>query len=253
MADTPAVPAGAPGKGGKKILGMKPQTAAVVGAVVFAGAVGFFVWRSKKKSASSSGTSASTSAGAYGMDYAGQLSAIQSELESLMGQGSASAGAGSGAGGSGYGGYGGSGTPGSGTSTPAPPVSGTTGSATTGAGGGTTTTTTAPPPASTTASAAPAPAAPAKMSPPTMPTGVTVSNITATGFTVHWAPDPRTSMYRVRVTYQGALAKQVQVGPVASAAVSGLTADHTYTVHVAAGNSGGFSAETNGPTAKTAK
>ena len=110
------------------------------------------------------------------------------------------------------------------------------------------------PPVSTPAPA-PAPAsapAPAKLPVPTMPTGVSVSNVTTTGFVVHWAPDPHTSSYTVRVTYQGALVASKTVGPVASAAITGLSANRTYTVHVAASNSSGSSSETNGPTAKTA-
>lgn len=232
---------------GKKILGMDRTTVIVFG-VALVGAVGYFLW--KRHSAATSATTQNTSSSSA--DYAGQLSAIQSELESLLGAGQASSavGAGSGGGTGGGGGYPYGGTTGpasssvgTGSGTQASSSVGVGSSSTPASGGGSSTTPAAPPKA----------AAPAGMAKPTMPTGVTVSNVTPTSFTVHWAPDPHTSMYRVRVTYQGNLVKSVTVGPVASANVTGLTADHTYTVHVSAGNSGGFSAETNGPAQKTAK
>jgi chitodextrinase len=56
----------------------------------------------------------------------------------------------------------------------------------------------------------------------------------------------------VRVTYQSALVWSKTVTGT-SVAVSGLTADHTYTVHVAAVDSSGTSSETNGPSVKTVK
>ena len=251
---TPAPPKGK----GKKILGVDRTTAIVFG-VTLVGAVAYFLW--KRHSAATSATTQNTSSSAA--DYAGQLAAIQSELESLLGTGQQSSAVGSGSGG-GSGGGGGYGYPYGGTTGPASSSVGTgssapassavgTGSSSTPASAGGCSTTPAPASAPPKTPAPSAPSAPAKMSPPTTPTGVTVSNVTPTSFVVHWAPDPHTSMYKVRVTYQGNLVRQVTVGPVASASVTGLTADHTYTVHVSAGNSGGFSSETNGPSQKTAK
>ncbi len=86
------------------------------------------------------------------------------------------------------------------------PATGSTGSGNTGTGtststGTTTTSSTGSSTGSSSGSTAKAPApAPAKLPIPAVPSGVSVSNITASSFVVHWAPDPHTSMYRVRVT-----------------------------------------------------
>jgi Fibronectin type III domain len=207
-----ASPTQPPAAGGGKVLGLKPRTAFIAGAAILAAAIGYMLWKRHQSAATPATTSASASSSTSGIDYGGELSVIQSELEDLLaasGQSSSSTG---------------------------------TGTTTTGTGAGTGTTTATGTGTTTTA---------AKTAAPAMPTGVTVSNVTTTSFVVHWAPDPHTAMYRVRVTYQDKLVKQAQVGPVASAAISGLSPNRTYTVHVAAGNAGGFSSETNGPTVKT--
>ena len=66
MADAPARP-GTAAPGGKKILGLKPRTAYLVGGGVFLAAVAFFYLRRKKSATTGTtgGTSASTSAGAH--------------------------------------------------------------------------------------------------------------------------------------------------------------------------------------------
>lgn len=85
---------------------------------------------------------------------------------------------------------------------------------------------------------------------PAMPALVRVTGTTPTSVSLRWSVSPGATSYRVRLTYQGKLAKQ-QASTGTSATVSGLTPDHTYTVHVAAVGPGGTSAETNGPAAKT--
>jgi len=92
----------------------------------------------------------------------------------------------------------------------------------------------------------PAPKAPAT------PSGVSASGAGPTGFGVRWNAVSGATQYRVRVTYQGQLAGQVTTGGT-STGISGLAPNRTYTVHVAAGNSAGWSAETNGPTIKTTR
>jgi hypothetical protein len=88
--------------------------------------------------------------------------------------------------------------------------------------------------------------------PPAEPTDITATSVTATSVTLAWNGDANATSYRVRTTYQGNLVKE-QTTLTASATVSGLDSDHTYTFHVAASNSAGTSAETNGPSVKTSK
>jgi hypothetical protein len=87
---------------------------------------------------------------------------------------------------------------------------------------------------------------------PGEPAGVHATSVTATSVGLAWTAVATATSYRVRTTYQGALVKE-QTVPGAAATVAGLRPDHTYTFHVAAANSKGTSAETNGPTVKTAK
>jgi fibronectin type III domain protein len=88
--------------------------------------------------------------------------------------------------------------------------------------------------------------------PPAEPAGVRATSVTATSVTLAWNSVANATSYRIRTTYQGRLVKQ-QTAFTASATVSGLIPDHTYTFHVAASNSAGTSAETNGPAVKTPK
>jgi acylpyruvate hydrolase len=88
--------------------------------------------------------------------------------------------------------------------------------------------------------------------PPAEPTGIEVTAVTATSVTLAWNSDADATSYRVRTTYQGTLVTE-QTTLVASATVSGLDSDHTYTFHVAASNKAGISVETDGPTVKTPK
>jgi len=107
-----------------------------------------------------------------------------------------------------------------------------------GSGGGTT-----PPPVTT----------PKKTtSKPGMPTGVSETSVTTNGFHVIWHAVTGATSYRVRVTYQSQLVFQGTTAQT-SINVTGLKPNQTYTVHVAASNSAGMSAETNGPAVKTAK
>jgi hypothetical protein len=87
---------------------------------------------------------------------------------------------------------------------------------------------------------------------PGMPSTPTASNVTKSGFTLKWPKTPGATSYRVRVTYQQNLVWENTTSST-SINVTGLTADHTYTAHVAASNGGGTSSETNGPTVHTTK
>jgi hypothetical protein len=85
-----------------------------------------------------------------------------------------------------------------------------------------------------------------------MPSGVKATKVTKNGFTVSWTKDPNATSYRVRVTYQDKLVGSPHTTSGTSLAISGLSANRTYTVHVAAVGPGGTSSETNGPAVKTA-
>lgn len=87
---------------------------------------------------------------------------------------------------------------------------------------------------------------------PAMPSTPTASNVTKSGFKLSWPKTPGATSYRVRVTYQQNLVWENTTSGT-SINVTGLTADHTYTAHVAATNGGGTSSETNGPTVHTTK
>lgn len=106
---------------------------------------------------------------------------------------------------------------------------------------GTTTTTTPPPPAQT-------------MTKPATPTGVR-----ATAYTnfidVGWNAVPGATGYTLHATYQEPASggSGIYPGTVSgtSGRISGLAPGRTYTIHVAATNAAGTSAETNGPSVKT--
>ena len=87
---------------------------------------------------------------------------------------------------------------------------------------------------------------------PAEPSGVHVTGVTSTSVSLAWNSEAAATSYRIRVTYQGNEVRQ-QTAYAASATVSGLTPDHTYTFHVAASNAKGTSAETNGPSATTSR
>jgi len=215
MADSPAA---RPASSSGKILGLRPRTALIVAGVAVAGGVVFFWWRNRSNAGSATATPATgnctDSTGATvpcpeegaAVDQSGELSAIQTELETLLGE-----------------------------------QAGTTGSTTT-TGTGTKTGTKPVTP----------PSKPAPASPPPEPAGVRITGVTPTGFTVSWTRAAGATSYGWRVTYQS---KLVGSGTVTgtSAKVSGLTPDHTYTVHIRSIGPGGQSAETNGPAAKTPK
>jgi fibronectin type III domain protein len=202
-----------PPAGGGKVLGLKPRTAIIAGGGILLLAVGYFLWKKHQAAATPAVTSASASS-STGIDYGGELSVIQSELEDLLaaeGQESSATG--------------GSST--TGTST------GTTGTGTT--TGSTTGTTTA-----------------TKTAAPAMPSAHE-TKVTSNSVTLAWTKVTGATSYRIRVTYQGKLVGSPHVTAGTSATISGLTADHTYTFHVASIGPGGTSAETNGPAVKTSK
>ena len=65
--------------GGKKILGM-PRNVVIIGGVALAGGVLYFWWRSRQAGAA---TGTGTQADTTGTDYAGDISALQSEFGNL--------------------------------------------------------------------------------------------------------------------------------------------------------------------------
>jgi hypothetical protein len=254
--------------GGKKILGLKPKTAIIAGVVVFATALGYLWWRSRqaKASSASTGTSASTSAGTYAGGFENWLNGSSASTGTGAGGGGSSASTGTSTGtiavpnvvgrkdldtaegiiksaGLVADAAGDPGTGNKGSVTSQTPTAGTkvaAGSTVTitytvpgssGGGGTGTTTKTTPKPA--------------------MPSGVHATKKTANSVTLSWNKDANATSYRVRVTYQDKLVGSPQTVSGTSATISGLSANRTYTMHVAAIGPGGTSAETNGPAVKT--
>jgi hypothetical protein len=78
--------------------------------------------------------------------------------------------------------------------------------------------------------------------PPAAPADVRATTVAPTAMTLAWNGVAGATDYLIRVTYQGKLVTQKSV-TATSSTVSGLVPDHTYTVHVAASNSAGTSAE----------
>ena len=236
----------APAPGGGRILGMPRRTALIVLGVTVAGAAAYFLWKRHQSSASaSSGAVSSTASGGYGVDYGGELSVIQSELEDLLaasGQPATSgSGTGTGTGGSSGGSSGPGNCPGGFTwnpvtsqCEPAKGEQGTGGSSGGSSGGGTGTKTQTKPK-------------------PGTPAAVHATKTTSNAVTLAWAKAPNATSYRVRATYQGKLVGSQQSVNGTSATISGLHPDHTYTFHVASIGPGGTSAETNGPAVKTSR
>ena len=224
---------------------MPRRTALIVLGVTVAGAAAYFLWKRRQSSSASSGATSSTASGGYGVDYGGELSTIQSELEDLLAaQGQGSSGS-SGTGGGSSGGGGSAEGPGNcpggftwnaaqGKCVPALGEQGTgAGSGGSRSGGGGTGTQT--------------------KTKPGIPAAVHATKTTANAVTLAWAKAPNATSYRVRATYQGKLVGSQQSVNGTSATVSGLHPDHTYTFHVAAIGPGGTSAETNGPAVKTSR
>lgn len=160
-------------------------------------------------------------------DDSGELSALQTELESLM-----AAGANQGGGGGGYWEL-----P---TDTGNSSTTGTTSTTTTPSSGGSTSTGTSTSSTPTTSSGSTTTAKKATTLP--APTGVRSEKTTATSVTLTWTGVPGATAYRVRVTYQSQLVTQQTVYH-AIATISGLTPDHTYGFHVATINSAGTGPE----------
>lgn len=227
---------GNPRGGGKKILGMNRTTVIIFG-VVLAGAVGWFLWKRHQASTAAAAPATTGPANASGdctdasgnsvpcdEDFAGQLSALQTEVESLLGEGAGVTGA---AGGGSAGG-----------STGTTGTTGGDGTAdTTGATGTTPTSTT-----TTTAPASPAAAAP-KATVPTQVTGLHATTVTQTSIGLAWTKATRATSYQVRVTYQSNVVGTHNLGNVNSYTVTGLTRNHTYGLHVVAINSAGQAPE----------
>lgn len=83
MSEQPAAPSG----GGGKILGMRPVVfyLAVGGTAVAAGL--FYYWQKNRKAQAAAATAATSTASTTGsVDYSGELSVLQTELEALLAQ-----------------------------------------------------------------------------------------------------------------------------------------------------------------------
>lgn len=109
---------------------------------------------------------------------------------------------------------------------------------------------TPPPTGGTTTPPKPTPTPTPTVKIPPMVGPVTVTGVTANGFTLNWAKVASATKYNVRVTYQGAVVFKDTVST-NSVHVTGLSPNRTYTTHVASENSAGAAPETNGPTVKT--
>jgi hypothetical protein len=223
----PARPARPPGV---KYAGLTRNQWIGVG-VVFVVVAGVIIWRRHAAAAAGPASSASSGAGdctdASGnsvpcdqADLSGELSALQTEIETLMAQEGSAGGAG---GGGTVPSGGGTGT-GSGTGSSSGSSSGTGTTSSSGSSSGTGTTTTG------------------KKTAPTQVGGVRSTKVTPTSVTIAWTANPAATSYRIRVTYQSQLVKQ-QAATGTSATISGLTPDHTYGIHVAGVNSAGTGPE----------
>lgn len=236
-----------------KILGLQPRTAAVTGGVVLVAAVGYFWWRNRQSQQQAATPAASTgctdSSGnsvpcpdATGIDYSGELSVIQAELESLMAAQGADTD---------------TDTDGTGTTkTKTVTVPNVKGKAVTAAvaeikAAGLVA---GPHPASGTVTGQ-TPAGGAKVKAgskvdldvasagvtvdhpgqgaPGAVTDLRTSNVTAGGFRARWRKPAGTTHYTYDVTYQGKLVKSGNV-TASAVTVSGLVRDHTYTFRVRA-------------------
>src|ERR1700748_2549532 len=102
MAEPDAPTAGGPG-GGRRILGMKPTTAYLVfGSALLVGIVAYIIKQRQAAKQQADTPAATPTTVAGDVDYSGQLSVIQTELEALLSQ----QGVGAGTGGGGTGGWG---------------------------------------------------------------------------------------------------------------------------------------------------
>lgn len=180
-----------------------PRTTAIVIGAAFVGALVWFVWRRRSASGAAASTTTATSTTAS-------------------------------------------------TSTGTPPYQGippwlaagasTTTSTSTGTGGGTSASTGTATKTSTTTSTTANGTAPTSTLPP--PANVHATATTKTTITVAWNRVTGATAYRIRVTYQDKLVtQQFTTGPVTSAKISGLGADHTYGVHLASVSTNGIGSE----------
>lgn len=287
MADDDAPPPrqdGPPG-GGRRIMGLPPRTALIVAGVGLVGGLGYLWWRSRQAASQSASTTAPStgctdSAGnsvpcpdSSGVDQSGELSVIQTELETLASEeGNEDTGTGTT-------------TPGTGTTTttvtvpkvtgmgaaqaaaaikaaglvPGPQASksGVVTSQTPGPGArvakGSTVDIAVTPPKETGGKPPTSGQPPVKGgSAPAQPSGLQITDAGGTGFKAEWKRVTGASTYQFRITYQDKLVHSGTT-PATSATVSGLQPDHSYTFHVKACNKNGCSAETNGPVGKTTR
>ncbi len=87
MSEQPTAPAPS-GGGGKKIFGL-PRNVVIIGAVTFLGALGYIIWKRSQAKAAATTTAAANTASTTAnsnIDYSGELSVIQTELEALLAQ-----------------------------------------------------------------------------------------------------------------------------------------------------------------------
>jgi hypothetical protein len=218
-----------PAAGGKKILGLRPTTfyLAVGGAVIVG--LAFYWWRNYQAGVQQAASTANGTTGTStdATDYSGQLSTIQTELESLLQQQGVgtSTSSGNGGGGGGWSGWGGGGTGGDSSGSGSSGSSGSSGGSTgingagSSAGSGST----------SSSSSSKAPAA---------PTGGHVVSVNANDVKIAWNANGATK-WTVKTTGPGN--QNGRVGTVTSpqASYSGLEAGHNYEFTVTPYNSAG--------------
>jgi hypothetical protein len=256
----------APG-GGKRLFGM-PRNVVIIGGVAFAATILYLWWKNRANASANQGTSA-TGQGQQafttsGIDYSGELSVIQSELEELLAAQPAGSSSGGGwtsgggwdSGGQYNGGWGNSsssygnwdsgtgqgqnsnsngnqGSPGSNNSSSPPATSGgtrtTTGSTTTSSNNSNSNGYVG----DTTQTAL-------SNGVPPGPSGGRVASKTNTGLTFAWNATPNAASYRVTLTGPGPENGRTNVVTVPQAVYSGLESGHTYSVKVVPLNKAGI-------------
>ena len=234
MSETPTATATRPkAPAGKKVAGLTRNQWLITGGV-FVAALAYILWKRHQAAAAGTasqqptnqGSNECTDANGNPVDcneaFAQELAAMQNALDQL--------GANSGAGGGSSGGGGTTGTTGTSSDSGTGATSTTQPSGTATSTSGTTATKTG------TGTVATKPAAPAT------PGNVHATSVTKSSITVAWNKVANATSYRIRVTYQSQLVKQ-QTATSTSATISGLGADHTYGIHLAATGPGGTSPE----------
>lgn len=263
MSEQPTAQARPSAAGGKKILGV-PRTTfylAVGGAVIVG--LAFYWWRNYQAAQQSASTASTTGTTGTGVDYSGELSTIQTELEALLqqegvtttGTGTTGSGGGqswgngggwSGGGGSGSGGdYGGSSSDNSGSSS-----SGSSSGSSSNSGSSTAVNGAGSPPVTSSGSSSTTTTASTASKAPPGPTGGRVVSVNNNDATVAWNANGA-SKWNLKITGPGAINGHTATVTSPQGVYSGLEAGHTYTVTVTPLSSTGVAGPSGNITIKT--